>query len=101
MFEVVLYDLAGRATRELIASTLIGACGFAFYSGQDYDIQKLENKEVYIRQRLGYLGATEKAKQKLLKELLEVNKLFLSKQCGFSTLRNATRIVDDLLTITQ
>jgi len=101
MYEVILYDKAGRPTRELITGTLISACGFAFYAGQDYDIRRLENLEIYVRQRLGYIGMTERAKRRLLKELLNVNKQFLNKKCGFSTLRNATRIVDDLLTIIQ
>jgi len=97
MFEVILYDLRGQPTRELIAFSLLNACAFAFYSGQDYTIRKLENLEVYIEQKDFVLTATEKAKYRLLKELIRVNKQFLNKECGFTALREITNIMDDLV----
>jgi len=98
MFEVIIYDMRGEPTRELITFSLIAACGVAFYTGQDYKIRKLENYEVYIESKAFNISVTEKAKERILKELLRVNKQFLTKQCGFTTLRSVTAMVDDLLT---
>jgi len=95
MFEVIIRNGITQMV-EIRFNSLIVALQWCWFIGKDWDIR--QHDSIIVSYRFGE-GITAKAKayEVLLNELAEINNLFLNKQVGFATLRNATQTICECL----
>jgi len=95
MFEIIVKNGITQMV-EIQFNSLIVALQWSWFIGKDWDIQ--HNNSVIVKYRFGE-GITAKAKiyEILLNELTEITNLFLNKEVGFATLRNATQTICECL----